>query len=50
VSFSRNETTIADGLSVADIGDLLVLSISEACATVTGVASLRNDSHDELAG
>lgn len=41
---------VADGLSVADISDLPALAISEALATVTGVASLRNDSHGEQAG
>jgi len=41
---------VADGLSVADISDLPALAISEALATVTGVASLRSDSHGEQAG
>lgn len=50
IDIKRNETTIAEGLSVADISDLPALAISEALATVTGVASLRNDSHGEQAG
>ena len=41
IDIKRNETTIVDGLSAADIGDLPALSIDEALETVTGVASHR---------
>ena len=43
IDIKRNETTIADGLSAADIGDLPALSIGEALETVTGVASHREN-------
>ena len=43
IEIKRTETTIADGLSAADIGDLPALSIGEALETVTGVSSHREN-------
>ena len=43
IEIKRTETTIADGLSAADIGDLPALSIGEALETVTGIASHREN-------
>lgn len=43
IEIKRNATTIVDGLSAADIGDLPALSIGEALETITGVASHREN-------
>ncbi len=43
IDIKRNATTIADGLSAADIGDLPALSIGEALETITGVSSHREN-------
>ncbi len=41
ISIKRESTTIVDGLSADDIGDLPALSIGEAIETITGAASHR---------
>ncbi|MCE2027503.1 TonB-dependent receptor [Sessilibacter corallicola] len=41
IDIKRDATTIVDGLSVDDIGDLPALSIGEAIETITGAASHR---------
>ena len=43
-SIKRNNTSIVDGLSAEDIGDLPALSIAEALETITSVASQREGS------
>jgi TonB-dependent receptor len=43
IQIKRNSTTIADGLSAVDIGDLPALSIGEALETITGAASHREN-------
>ncbi len=43
INIRRNSTTIVDGLSAADIGDLPALSIGEALESVVGVASHREN-------
>lgn len=41
IKLKRQSTTIVDGLSAAEIGDLPALSIGEALETITGVSSHR---------
>ena len=43
IAIKRNATTIVDGLSASDIGDLPALSIGEALETITGAASHREN-------
>ena len=43
INIKRNSTTIVDGLSAVDIGDLPALSIGEALETITGVSSHREN-------
>ncbi|MBT8082798.1 MAG: TonB-dependent receptor [Gammaproteobacteria bacterium] len=43
INIKRASTTIVDGLSAVDIGDLPALSIGEALETITGVASHREN-------
>jgi TonB-dependent receptor len=43
INIKRNATTIVDGLSATDIGDLPALSIGEALESITGVASHREN-------
>ena len=43
ISIKRNSTTIVDGLSASDIGDLPALSIGEALETITGASSHREN-------
>lgn len=43
IAIKRNSTTIVDGLSAADIGDLPALSIGEALESITGAASHREN-------
>lgn len=43
IDIKRSSTTIVDGLSAADIGDLPALSIGEALETITGAASHREN-------
>lgn len=43
IQIKRNSTTIADGLSAVDIGDLPALSIGEALETITGASSHREN-------
>jgi TonB-dependent receptor len=43
INIRRNATTIVDGLSAADIGDLPALSIGEALESIVGVASHREN-------
>ncbi len=43
ISIKRDATTIVDGLSASDIGDLPALSIGEALETITGAASHREN-------
>ena len=43
-AIKRNNTSIVDGLSAEDIGDLPALSIAEALETITSVASQREGS------
>ncbi|MBT8084017.1 MAG: TonB-dependent receptor plug domain-containing protein, partial [Woeseia sp.] len=43
IDIKRNSTTIVDGLSAADIGDLPALSIGEALESITGAASHREN-------
>jgi len=43
INIRRNSTTIVDGLSAADIGDLPALSIGEALESIVGVASHREN-------
>ena len=43
INIKRSSTTIVDGLSAVDIGDLPALSIGEALETITGVSSHREN-------
>lgn len=43
IDIKRNSTTIVDGLSATDIGDLPALSIGEALESITGAASHREN-------
>ena len=43
INIRRNSTTIVDGLSAVDIGDLPALSIGEALESIVGVASHREN-------
>jgi TonB-dependent receptor len=43
IAIKRQSTTIVDGLSAADIGDLPALSIGEALESITGAASHREN-------
>lgn len=43
IDIKRTSTTIVDGLSAADIGDLPALSIGEALESITGAASHREN-------
>ncbi len=43
IDIKRNSTTIVDGLSAVDIGDLPALSIGEALESITGAASHREN-------
>ena len=43
INIKRNSTTIVDGLSATDIGDLPALSIGEALESITGAASHREN-------
>ena len=43
IDIKRSSTTIVDGLSASDIGDLPALSIGEALETITGVSSHREN-------
>ena len=43
INIRRNSTTIVDGLSATDIGDLPALSIGEALESITGAASHREN-------
>lgn len=43
IDIKRNATTIVDGLSATDIGDLPALSIGEALESITGAASHREN-------
>ncbi len=43
IAIKREATTVVDGLSAADIGDLPALSIGEALETITGAASHREN-------
>lgn len=43
IAIKRDATTIVDGLSAADIGDLPALSIGEALESITGAASHREN-------
>ena len=43
INIKRNSTTIVDGLSAVEIGDLPALSIGEALETITGVSSHREN-------
>ena len=43
ISIKRESTTVVDGLSASDIGDLPALSIGEALESITGAASHREN-------
>lgn len=43
IDIKRNSTTIVDGLSATDIGDMPALSIGEALENITGAASHREN-------
>ncbi|WP_394497232.1 TonB-dependent receptor [Shewanella sp. ENK2] len=43
ISIKRESTTVVDGLSASDIGDLPALSIGEALETLTGASSHREN-------
>lgn len=43
IAIKRESTTIVDGLSAEDIGDLPALSIGEALESITGAASHREN-------
>ena len=43
INIRRDATTIVDGLSATDIGDLPALSIGEALESITGAASHREN-------
>lgn len=43
INIKRNSTTIVDGLSATDIGDMPALSIGEALENITGAASHREN-------
>lgn len=43
IDIKRNSTTIVDGLSATDIGDLPALSIGEALESITGASSHREN-------
>ena len=43
ISIKREATTVVDGLSAEDIGDLPALSIGEALESITGAASHREN-------
>ncbi|RZV35450.1 MAG: TonB-dependent receptor [Chromatiales bacterium] len=43
INIKRDSTTIVDGLSATDIGDLPALSIGEALETITGASSHREN-------
>lgn len=43
IDIKRNSTTIVDGLSASDIGELPALSIGEALESITGAASHREN-------
>jgi len=43
INIKRSSTTIVDGLSATDIGDLPALSIGEALETITGASSHREN-------
>jgi TonB-dependent receptor len=43
IAIKREATTVVDGLSAADIGDLPALSIGEALESITGAASHREN-------
>lgn len=43
IAIKREATTVVDGLSAADIGDLPALSIGEALETITGASSHREN-------
>jgi hypothetical protein len=43
IAIKRESTTVVDGLSAEDIGDLPALSIGEALESITGAASHREN-------